>query len=110
MASQLQADLKDLSEEYKTKPISFTDFIKVQQIELEDLFDKKISGKDKYFKKPDDYAQKHKYRQKSDSVKGTTATNEAKLLEWEASDNARADVVANELKAKGLALDWVGNF
>ena len=50
MASQLQADLKDLWEEYKIKPISFTDFIKVQQIELEDLFDKKISGKDKYLK------------------------------------------------------------
>ena len=109
MASQLQADIKDLWEEYKTKPISFTDFIKVQQIELEDLFDKKISGKDKYLKKPDDYAQKHKYRQKSHSLKGTTATNEAKVMEWKASDNAR-DVVANELKAKGLALDWVGNF
>ena len=49
MASQLQADLKDLLEEYKTKPIHFTDFIKVQQIELEELFDQKISGKDKYF-------------------------------------------------------------
>ena len=49
MASQLQADLNDFWEEYKTKPISFTDFIKVQQIELEDLFDKNISGKDKYF-------------------------------------------------------------
>ena len=49
MASQLQADLKDLWEEYKTKPIGFTDYIKVQQIELEELFDKKISGKDKYF-------------------------------------------------------------
>ena len=96
-------------EEYKTKPISFTDFIKVQQIELEDLFDKKVSGKNKYFKKSNDCAQKHKYRQKSHSLKGTTATNEAKLVEWKASD-ARADVVANELKAKGLALDWVGNF
>ena len=37
-------------------------------------------------------------------------TNEAKVMEWKASDNTRADVVANELKAKGLALDWVGNF
>ena len=95
MASQLQADLKDLWEEYKTKPISFTDFIKVQQIELEDLFDKKIRGKDKYFEKPDDYAQKHKYRQKSHSLKGTTATNEAKLLEWKVSDNARAMLPMN---------------
>ena len=77
---------------------------------MEDLFDKKISGKDKYFRKPEDYAQKHKYRQKSHSLKGTTATNEAKLLEWKTSDNARADVVANELKAKGLKFDWVGNF
>ena len=110
MASQLQADLKYLWEEYKTKPISFTDFIKVQQIELEEMFNKKISGKDKYFFKPEDYAQKHKYRHKSHSLKGTTATNEAKLLEWKASDNARADVVANELKAKGLVLDWVGKF
>ena len=49
MAVQLQADLQDLWKENKTKPITFTDFIKVQQIELEDLFDKKISGKDKYF-------------------------------------------------------------
>ena len=31
-------------------------------------------------------------------------------MEWKASDNARVDVVANELEAKGLALDWVGNF
>ena len=53
---------------------------------------------------------KHKYRQKSHFLKETTATNEAQLLEWKASGNARADVVANELKAKGLALDWVGNF
>ena len=77
---------------------------------MKELFDQKISGKDKYFKKPDDYAQKHKYRQKSHFLKGMTATNEAKLLEWKASDNARADVVANELKTKGLAFDWVGNF
>ena len=46
----------------------------------------------------------------SHSLKGNTATNEPKLIEWKASDNARADVVANELKTKGLALDWVGNF
>ena len=31
-------------------------------------------------------------------------------MEWKASDNARADAVANELKAEGLAPDWVGNF
>ena len=110
MAVQLHNDLKELWEENKTKHISFTDFMKVQQIELGDLFDKKMSGKEKYFKRPDDYAQKHKYRQKSHSLKGTTATNEAKLMEWKASDNARAKVVAKELNAKCLALDWVGNF
>ena len=48
--SQLQSDLKDLWEEYKTKPISFTDFIKVQQIELEDLFDKKSMARINIFK------------------------------------------------------------
>ena len=41
MASQLQEDLSNLWEEYKNKPISFTEFNKVQQIELEELFDKK---------------------------------------------------------------------
>ena len=41
MASQLQEDLAHLWEEYKKKPISFTEFNKVQQIELEELFDKK---------------------------------------------------------------------
>ena len=35
--------------------------MKVQQIEFEHLFDKKMSVKEKYFKRPDDYAQKHKY-------------------------------------------------
>ena len=84
--------------------------MKVQQVELEDLFDKKMSGKEKYFKGPDDYAQKHKYRQKSHSLKGTAATNEAKQMEWKASDNARAEVAAKELNAKCLAPDWLGNF
>ena len=55
-----------------------------------------MSGKER----PDDYAQKHKNRQKSHSLKGTTATNEARLMEWKASDNARAEVVAKELNAK----------
>ena len=41
MAFQLQEDLSNLWEEYKNKPISFTEFNKVQQIELEELFDKR---------------------------------------------------------------------
>ena len=41
MASQLQEDLSNLWAKYKNKPISFTEFNKVQQIELEELFDKK---------------------------------------------------------------------
>ena len=60
MAVQLSDDLSNLWEEYKNKPISFTEFNKVQQIELEELFNKKISGKDTYFKRPKDYPQKHK--------------------------------------------------
>ena len=51
----------------------------------------------------------HKYRPKSHALKGTTAINDAKLMEWKSSDNTRAEVIVNELKGKGLALDWVGN-
>ena len=109
MVSQLQEDLSNLWEEYKKKPISFTELNKVQQIELKELFDKKISGKDTYFKRPEDYPQKYKYRQKSHALKGTTATNDAKLMEWKSSDNTRAEIIVNELKGKGLSLDWVGN-
>ena len=43
------------------------------------------------------------------ALKGTTTTNDAKLMEWKSSDNSRAEVIVNELKAKGLSLDWVGN-
>ena len=109
MASQLQEDLANLWEEYKKKPISFTEFNKVQQIELEELFDKKMSGKDTYFRRPEDYPQKQKYRPKTHALKGTTATNDAKLMEWKSSDNSRAEVIVNELEAKGLSLDFVGN-
>ena len=68
-----------------------------------------MSGKDTYFKRPEDYPQKHKYRPKSHALKGTTATNDANLMEWKSSDNIRAEVIVNELKGKGLSLDWVGN-
>ena len=64
MSSQLQEDLAHLWEEYKKRPISFTEFNKVQQIELEELFDKRMSGIDTYFKRAEDYPEKHKYRQK----------------------------------------------
>ena len=109
MASQLQEDLTHLWEDYKKGPISFTEFNKVQQIELEELFDKRMSGKGTYFKRSEDYPQKHKYRQKPHDLKGTTATNDAKLMEWKSIDNSRAEVIVNELKAKDLSLDWVGN-
>ena len=68
-----------------------------------------MSGKDTYFKRPEDYPQKHKFRPKPHALKGTTATNDAKLVEWKSSDNTRAEVIVNELKGKGLALDLVGN-
>ena len=68
-----------------------------------------MSGEDTYFKRPEDYPQIHKYRQKPHALKGTTATNDAKLMEWKSSDNARAEVIVNGLKAKGLSLDCVGN-
>ena len=109
MVSQLQEDLPHLWEGYKKKPISFTEFNEVQQIGLEELFNKKMSGKDAYFNRPEDYPQKHKYRPKTHDLKGTTATNDAKLMEWKSSENSRAEVIVNELKAKGLSLDWVGN-
>ena len=70
----------------------------MQQIELEELFDTKISGKDTCF-----------INKKTHDLKGTTATNDAKLMEWKSSDNTRAEVIVTELKGKGLSLDWVGN-
>ena len=109
MAVQLQEDLSNLWEEYKKKPISFAKFNKMWQIELEELLDTKISRKDTYFKRHEDYPQKHKYKQKTHDLKGTTATNDAKLMEWKSSDNTRAEVIVTELKGKGLSLDWVGN-
>ena len=68
-----------------------------------------MSGKDTYFNRPEDYPQKHTYRAKTHDLKLTTATNDTKLMEWKSSDNSRAEVIVNELKAKGLSLDWVGN-
>ena len=68
-----------------------------------------MSGKDTYFKRPEDYPQKHKYRQKSHDLKGTTVTNDAKLMEWKSSDNTRAEVIVKELEGKGLSLDCVDN-
>ena len=68
-----------------------------------------MSGKDTYFKRPEDYPQKHKYRQISNASLGTTATNDAMLMDWKSSDNTRAEVIVNELKAKVLSFDWVGN-
>ena len=62
-----------------------------------------------YFKKPEDYPQKHKCRQTSHDWKGTSATDDAKLMEWKGSDNVRAEAIVTELIGKGLALDWVGN-
>ena len=64
-----------------------------------------MNGKDTYFNRPEDYPQKHKYRLRSHDLKGTTATNDAKLMEWKSSDNSRAEVIVNELKVKGLSLD-----
>ena len=55
-----------------------------------------MSGKDTYFKRPEDYPQKHKYRSKTHALKGTTATNDAKLMKWKSSDNTRAEVIVNE--------------
>ena len=110
MDSQVQEDLSNLWEEYKSKPISFTEFNKVQQIELEELFDKTNEWEGHiHFKRPEDYPQKHKYRQKSHDLKGTTATNDAKLMEWKSSENTRAEVIVKELKGNGLSLDWMGN-
>ena len=68
----------------------------MQQIELEELFDEKMSGKDPYFKRPEAYPQKHNYGPKTHALKGTTATNDAKLMEWKSSDNTRAEVIVNE--------------
>ena len=81
MAFQLQEDLAHLLEEYKKRPISFTEFKRVQQIKLEEPFDKRISGKEIYFKRL------FSETQKTHDLKGTTATNDAKLLEWKSSDN-----------------------
>ena len=66
-----------------------------------------MSGKDTYFNGPVDYPQKHKYRPKTHDLKGTTATNVTKLMEWKSSDNSRAEVIGNELKVKGLSLDYI---
>ena len=52
---------------------------------------------------------RNKYRQKSHALKGTTATNDAKLMERKSSDNTRAEVIVKELKGKDLPLNWVGN-
>ena len=68
-----------------------------------------MNGKDTYFKRPKDYPQKHKYGPKTHVLKGTTATNDAKLMEWKSSDNSRAEVIVNELKGKSSSLHWVGN-
>ena len=48
-------------------------------------------------------------RQKSLDLKGNTATNDAKLMEWKSNENTRAELIVNELKGKGLSLDWVDN-
>ena len=52
-----------------------------------------------YLKKPEDYPQKHKYRQKSHDLKGTTATDDANLVEWKSSDN-----VCKRLQTQSLDL------
>ena len=65
-----------------------------------------MSGKDTYLNRSEDYPQKHKYRPKTHALKGTTATNDTKLMEWKSSDNSRAEVIVNELKEK--AYPWTG--
>ena len=97
MASQLQKDLANLWVEYKKKPIKFNKFNKALQIGLEELF---------HVKKWPGLSSETQIQTKISCFKRTTATNDAKLMEWKSSDNLRAEVIVNELKAKGLSLNW----